>query len=119
MDVSGGLYGFPEYLSTVTGIAREGLYFGYVEEDGPTSPEVSRHLERLLDQFVAAGRLVLVVDYTTRPEQIERSYQRARSQGYIPFTTVRDLGPALIGAIPEHPFFIRADLPGAWASSTL
>lgn len=86
-----GLYGFSECISAITGIAREGLYFGYAEEDQPTSPEISRHSERLLDQFVAAGRLVLVVDYTTRPEQIEKTYQRARSRGYIPLATVRDL----------------------------
>jgi endo-alpha-1,4-polygalactosaminidase (GH114 family) len=42
---------------------------------------------RRLDQWVAAGKLVLTIDYSRLPEQIDDAYSRARARGYVPFVT--------------------------------
>jgi cysteinyl-tRNA synthetase len=45
---------------------------------------------------VAADKLVLTIDYSRRPEQIDDAYTRARARGYVPFVTVRSLGQLII-----------------------
>ncbi len=83
---------FPEYLETVTGIGQEDIYYGY-ERDHEASPaEWTAEQEAILDQWVAAGKLVLTTDYTTKPEQIMDAYGRSLSRGYVPYVADRSLG---------------------------
>jgi endo-alpha-1,4-polygalactosaminidase (GH114 family) len=49
-----------------------------------------------LDLWVEAGKLVLTIGYTRRPEQIDDAYARAQARGYVPFVTVRSLGRLII-----------------------
>jgi endo-alpha-1,4-polygalactosaminidase (GH114 family) len=44
-----------------------------------------------LDVFSQAGKLVLVVDYVTEADLIDSFYILAESNGYVPYSTVRDL----------------------------
>jgi len=83
---------FPDYLETVTGIGVEDLYYGYPRDHAPSPPEWTAEREVILDQWVAAGKLVLTIDYTARPEQIADAYARARVRGYVPYVTDRFLG---------------------------
>ena len=62
----------PDYLGTATGIGQEDLYYGYVRDGRPTPPRVTRRLERNLDRFVQAGKLVLTVDYPFQSENRPR-----------------------------------------------
>jgi cysteinyl-tRNA synthetase len=87
---------FPDYLDTVTGIGVEDLYYGYPRDHTPSPPEWTAEREAILDQWVAAGKLVLTIDYTRIPEQIDDAYSRARARGYVPFVTVRSLGQLII-----------------------
>jgi endo-alpha-1,4-polygalactosaminidase (GH114 family) len=45
---------------------------------------------------VAAGKLVLVIDYTRIAEQIDDAYARSQARGYVPYVTVRSLGQLII-----------------------
>jgi cysteinyl-tRNA synthetase len=81
----------PGYLDSVDGIGQEDIYYGYEADDVLTPPEVTAELERQLDCFLAAGKLVLTVDYATIPAHIDRAYARARARSYVPFVTVREL----------------------------
>ncbi len=87
---------FPDYLETVTGIGVEDLYYGYPRDHAPSPPEWTAEREAILDQWVAAGKLVLTIDYTRVPEQIDDAYARSRARGYVPFVTVRSLGLLII-----------------------
>jgi len=87
---------FPEYMEAVDGIGVEDLYYGYPRTHEPSPPEWTAAREAILDQWVAAGKLVLTIDYTRVPEQIDDAYARARARGYVPFVTVRSLGLLII-----------------------
>lgn len=91
------------YLDIITGIGREDIYYGNPGEGQASPREFTAALERYLDRYVAAGKLVLTVDYTRRPEQIADAYQRARQRGYVPYVTVRELNRMVInpGYDPE------------------
>ena len=87
---------FPDYLETVTGIGVEDLYYGYPRDHAPSPPEWTAEREAILDQWVAAGKLVLTIDYSRIPEQIDDAYARSAARGYVPFVTVRSLGQLII-----------------------
>ena len=93
---------YPGYLTAITGIGQEETYYGYDGMDNvPTLTKVTSEIEGHLDNFAAAGKLVLTVDYTTQQEQINDAYQRAKGKGYIPFCTVRDLDQLIINLSHE------------------
>jgi cysteinyl-tRNA synthetase len=87
---------FPDYLEAVTGVGVEDLYYGYPRDHEPSPADWTAEREAVLDQWVAAGKLVLTIDYTRRPEQIDDAYARAQARGYVPFVTVRSLGQLII-----------------------
>jgi cysteinyl-tRNA synthetase len=87
---------FPDYLETVTGVGVEDLYYGYPRDHEPSPADWTAEREAILDQWVAAGKLVLTIDYTRIPEQIDDAYARAQARGYVPFVTVRSLGQLII-----------------------
>lgn len=105
---------YPEYLQAMTGIGVEDLYYGYPRDHEPSPADWSEERQVVLDQWVAAGKLVLTIDYTARPEQIIDAYARAHARGYIPYVTDRALGRLRI-----NPGF-EPDLdPSQWALPTL
>jgi cysteinyl-tRNA synthetase len=87
---------FPDYLETATGIGVEDLYYGYPRDHTPSPPEWTAEREAVLDQWAAAGKLVLTIDYSRIPEQIDDAYARSQARGYVPFVTVRSLGLLII-----------------------
>lgn len=89
---------YPEsgYMEAVTGVLVESLHYGYPRDNEPSYEDWTAQREAMLDQWVDAGNLVLVVDYTLRPEQIEDAYTRSWEHGYIPYASVRSLARMLI-----------------------
>lgn len=87
---------FPDYMEAVTGVGAEPLYYGYPRDHEPSPPDWVAEREAILDQWVAAGRLVLTIEYTRVPSQIDDAYARAQARGYVPFATVRSLGLLII-----------------------
>jgi len=79
---------FPDFLEAVTGMGVEDLYYGYPQEHQAWTAE----REAILDQWVEAGKLVLTIDYSGKPEQIVDAYTRSHARGYVPYVTDRSLG---------------------------
>lgn len=90
----------PGYLDNVDGIGQEDIYYGYERDDVATRPEVTAEIERGLDAFRRAGKLVLTTDYATTPAHIDDAYARSGAKGYVPFVTVRGLDQLTIN--PGH-----------------
>ncbi|MBN2388333.1 MAG: endo alpha-1,4 polygalactosaminidase [Anaerolineales bacterium] len=100
---------FPEFMDVMTGIGVEDLYYGYPRDHAPSPPEWTAAREAILDQWVAAGKLVLTIDYTARPEQIADAYFRSYSHSYVPYVTDRSLGRLRI-----NPGFEPDKAPSEW-----
>jgi cysteinyl-tRNA synthetase len=83
---------FPEYLEVVNGIGVEDLYYGYPRDHEPSPPDWTAEREAILDQWVAAEKLVLVIDYSGRAEHIADSYDRSNQHGYVSYVADRSLG---------------------------
>lgn len=83
---------FPDFLEVVSGIGVEDLYYGYPRDHEPSPADWTAAREAILDQWVAAGKLVLVIDYTEVTEQIADAYARAAARGYVEYVTDRSLG---------------------------
>lgn len=101
---------FPDYMKAVTGVGVEDLYYGNPRDHEPSPPEWTAEREAILDQWVAAGKLVLTIDYTAKPDQIADAYTRALQHSYVPYVTDRSLGRLRInkGFEPEKD-------PSEWA----
>jgi cysteinyl-tRNA synthetase len=89
---------FPDYLEEMTGIGVEDLYYGYPRDHEPSPAEWTAEREQILDQWVEAGKLVLVIDYTAKPEQLADAYKRSLDHGYVEYVTDRSLGRLRINA---------------------
>ncbi len=102
----------PEYLSVVTGIGQEDVYYGYDGDGIATPAAVTAELETNLDVFHNAGKLVLTIDYPFPPgshfpvfdaptrAKIDSAYSRAETKGYVSYCTVRDLDYLVVN--PGH-----------------
>ncbi len=66
---------FPDYLKIVDGIGVEDLYYGNPRDHEASPAEWTAAREAILRQWRAADKLVLTVDYTTKPEQIADAYR--------------------------------------------
>jgi cysteinyl-tRNA synthetase len=86
---------FPEYVKGVSGIGKEDLFY---DDNRPQPKSVTEEAIQHLDVFQKAGKLVLVVDYVTKDSLIHEFYQRARSHGYVPYATARQLN-----VLSRHP----------------
>jgi cysteinyl-tRNA synthetase len=104
---------FPDFMDAMTGIGVEDLYYGYPRDHEPSPPEWTAEREAILDQWAAAGKLVLTIDYTARSEQITDDYARALARGYLPYVTDRSLGRMRI-----NPGFEPDKDPDEWVFST-
>ncbi|MFQ5743693.1 MAG: MJ1477/TM1410 family putative glycoside hydrolase [Acidobacteriota bacterium] len=78
------------YFKNISGIgAEDTFFFGNRANNNKYKPQ--QEIIAFLDQFLAAGKTVLAVDYLTRAKSIARSYDEARAQGYVPYVTKRNL----------------------------
>ena len=85
-------------MASVDGIGQEDIYFGYEADDKATAAGVTFELERYLDVFKDAGKLVLTVDYASNPENVDQAYRRAFAKDYVPLATVRGLDRLTLNA---------------------
>jgi len=78
------------YFRTIDAIAAEDVFHsGNRDENNAYRPRKPRL--QLLDQFGVAGKSVLVVDYLTDQQKIDRFWSEAESRGYLPYVARRDL----------------------------
>ena len=83
---------FPDYLDAVTGVGVEDLYYGNPIDHQASPPDWTAEREAILRQWRDAGKLVLTVDYTAKPEQIADAYRRSLENGFVPYVADRNLG---------------------------
>lgn len=83
---------FPKFMDAMTGMGVEDLYYGYPQEHQPSPADWTAEREAILDQWIAAGKLVLTIDYSGKPEQIADAYFRSHARSYVPYVTDRSLG---------------------------
>lgn len=80
------------YLNAIDGNGQEDLYYGYDNDDQPTTTKVTDELRSFLDISKKSGKKILVTDYCSTPSNMARSYQVNWDNGYISFAAdERDL----------------------------
>lgn len=79
----------PGYLSAIDGIGLEELFFYATDKPCTDSgcQERLAHARAIRD----AGKLVLTVDYATRPENVRAACEKSRAERFVPYVTVVDL----------------------------
>ena len=73
------------YLSAVTGLGREEVY--YIATNDPRPASETARIEERLDLLVKNNKLALVVDYATNSDLVIDAYERAQKKAYIPYVT--------------------------------
>jgi cysteinyl-tRNA synthetase len=101
---------YPDYMDAMTGIGVEDLYYGYPRDHEPSPVDWTAEREAILDKWVAAGKLILTIDYTARSEQIADAYSSSLAHGFVPYVTDRSLGRLRI-----NPGFEPDKNPSEWA----
>ena len=91
-------YGVPDWLEPLTGIGKEEPFF-YATDVKVDDPDTIMYNDMFLGEFLAAGKIVMNVDYVTTPENIAEAYTSAREKGYIPLA----LGDKDLATIEIHP----------------
>ncbi len=69
--------------------AEDTFFFGDRDENNKLDPQWD--IIAWLDQFAAAGKTVLAIDYLTQETKIADFFGQARERSYVPYTSVRDL----------------------------
>lgn len=73
----------PEYREVLTGLGKEETYFFPEDEKNPA--EDMAWEEGILKNLVDEGKLVLTVDYPSKPANRAWVAERARSKGFVPY----------------------------------
>lgn len=96
-----------DYLNAIDGLGQESLYFGTPADDISTNIDLSEYLEFYLDIGKEARKTILITDYTSTPENMDRSYELNEEKEYLSFAADnRDLT-----TIPEYPEVIKDENP--------
>jgi len=74
-----------DYAGVITAQAREDLFYGYDQDDDPTSETDTEWMGGFLDQAVAAGVVALVTDYCSTPANMDDSYARNEARNFVSF----------------------------------
>ena len=94
------------YLQAIDGVGREDLFYGYGEDDAPTTAAEREDMIVFMDIAKNNGVQVLVTDYCWTEEYITDSYQQNAERGYISFAAEhRELDN--IPAYPEEPYNVN------------
>ena len=104
-----------DYLDLIDAIGQEQIYFDgdadtiWSDEDSgdvrvPATGDgySTEYYERTLEPFLAAGKVVLSVDYAQEPDNVEEAYTRAAAQGYVPYVSLRSLSRLTETAPPGY-----------------
>lgn len=73
------------YMSSIDGIGREDLNYGYSNEDQPNSTSQIREISSYLNLYKEAQKAILVTDYCSTPGFVDDSYATNQNQGFVGF----------------------------------
>ncbi len=96
------------YISSINAVGREDLFFGYEKDDSATSKDDSDYLCEFLKKGKENNIIVLVTDYCSLKANIDSSYSKNTSNGFISFAADhRELDN--IPAYPLQPYNINSN----------
>lgn len=97
-----------EYIEAIDGVGREDLFYGYDNDNEPTSQADKEYLIAFMDIAENNGVEVLVTDYCWTHSYMEDSYIQNTNRGYISFAADhRELDN--IPAYPVTPYNVNAN----------
>lgn len=73
------------YLSAITAVGQESLFYGYAKDDKPTPSDVRAYTLKLCRLYKQNGIPVLVTDYCSSPKKVGASYALNAENGFISF----------------------------------
>ena len=87
------------YLREISAVGAESLFYGYSDDDEPTSADVSEYALRLCRLYAQNGVRVLVTDYCSTASDVDASYRRSKENGFLSFAANK----RNLTAIPKYP----------------
>ena len=111
VSTTGDYLGDPatDYLEAIDGVGQEDLFFGYDNDDEPTSFETSNYLMYFLDLAKDNGVKILVTDYCSTHSKMDESYNKNEIKDYVSFAADhRELDN--IPDYPALPFNVNEDI---------
>lgn len=91
------------YLTLIDGIAREEVYVIATNEQRDSSETAT--IESYLDQYLAAGKTVLTVDYADDDNLISYAIESSQAKGYVPYVTDVNLDRGPLGTVTQDSNF--------------
>lgn len=96
------------YISTIDGVGREDLFYGYDDDNDATSVEDRNYMINFMDIAEENNIDVLTTDYCWTPDKMEDAYSQNLVKGYISFAADhRELDN--IPTYPSMPFNVNSD----------
>ncbi|MFQ6608199.1 MAG: endo alpha-1,4 polygalactosaminidase [Fidelibacterota bacterium] len=97
-----------DYINAIDGVGREDLFYGYDDDNEPTSAVDKDYMLAFMDIAENNGVEVLVTDYCWTPSYMDDSYAQNAAKGYISFAADhRELDN--IPDYPATPHDVNAD----------
>ncbi|MBO4655612.1 MAG: endo alpha-1,4 polygalactosaminidase [Bacteroidales bacterium] len=92
-----------DYLAVIDGHGQEDLFYGYTNDNTPTSASTTAYLLSYLHRSQQVGKSILVTDYCTRSDYVVDAHHRCDAEGLLSFTaSSRELDVIPTGAIPHE-----------------
>jgi cysteinyl-tRNA synthetase, unknown class len=87
------------YVSAIDGNGQEDLFYGYDNDNEPTSSGDNSYLRVFLDKSKSMGKTILITDYCSTHSKMDGSYSKNETAGYVSFAAdQRELND-----IPNYP----------------
>lgn len=88
-----------DYLRAISAVGAESLFYGYSDDDEPTSADVSEYALRLCRLYAQNGVRVLVTDYCSAASDVDASYRRSKENDFLSFAADK----RALTAVPKYP----------------
>ena len=73
------------YLAVIDGHGQEDLFYGYENDDTPTSSALTDELLAYLHRSQQAGKSILVTDYCSKETYVADAHTRCETEGFLSF----------------------------------
>jgi cysteinyl-tRNA synthetase, unknown class len=80
-----GPAGAAKYLTAISGIGREDLFYGYNADNRATPANERNYIISYLAKYRSAGKAVLVTDYCSSQDNVSNSYSLNNQQGFVSY----------------------------------
>lgn len=88
-----------KYISAISGVGRESLFYGYAKDNEPTPENEKKQMLALCSLFKKYGKKVLVTDYCSGKKKADDSYFKNKQNGFISFAA----DDRELSTIPAYP----------------